>query len=184
MKITCLIYKETDGVRQLVAATQEEWDSILKENRRQPLGKRRYFVKDCFGDGDELDCMYIETSAAEYRKWNSQYTSCQRKRKAGMPYQHLSLDAGVSESGLESLHESVSSGFDLEGLATDHILLEELRAALRKWKPWAEELLELYLSGEKRSCTNSLCEKYQISDRTVQRRKDAFEKFILKFLKK
>ena len=55
---------------------------------------------------------------------------------------------------------------------------------MRKWKRWAEELLELYLSGAKRSCTNSLCEKYRLSDRAIQKRKTAFEKFVLDFLKK
>ena len=34
MKTTYLIYKQVDGIRQLVVATQEEWDAILKENRR------------------------------------------------------------------------------------------------------------------------------------------------------
>ena len=47
----------------------------------------------------------------------------------------------MPEAGLESLHESVPSAFDLEGLAADHLLIEELKTALRKWKPWAEDLL-------------------------------------------
>ena len=97
-----------------------------------------------FEDGDELDCMYIETTATEYREWNSKNTVAQRKRKAGLLYSFLSLDAGIPETGLESLHESIPSAFNLEGLATDNLLIEELKAALRKWKPWAEELLELY----------------------------------------
>ena len=32
MKTTYLIYKQVNGTRQLVTATQEEWDAILKEN--------------------------------------------------------------------------------------------------------------------------------------------------------
>ena len=151
MKTTYLVYKQVDGVRQLVAATQEEWDAIMKGNRGLPMGQRRCFMKDCFEDGDELDCMYIETTAAEYREWNSENTIAQRKRKVG---------------------------------SSDHLLIDELKTALRKWKPWAEELLELYLSGAKRSCTNSLCEKYRLSDRAIQKRKTAFEKFVLDFLKK
>lgn len=184
MKATYLVYKQIDGIRQLVVATQEEWDAILKENRGLPMNQRRCFMKDCFEDGDELDCMYIEITAAEYREWNSKNTVAQRKRKAGSSYLFLSLDAGVPETGLESLHESIPSDFNLEGLATDHLLIEGLKTALRKWKPWAEELLELYLSGAKRSCTNSLCEKYILSDRAIQKRKTAFEKFVLDFLKK
>ena len=184
MKTTYLVYKQVNGVRRLVVATPAEWDAILKENRGLPAEQRRYFIKDCFADGDELDCMYIEMTAVEYREWNSKNTVAQRKRKAGSIYSVLSLDAGVPEAGLESLHESVPSAFDLEGLAADHLLIEELKTALRKWKPWAEDLLELYLSGAKRSCTNGMCERYKLSDRAVQKRKAAFEKFVLDFLKK
>ena len=184
MKTTYLIYKETDGIRQLVAATQKEWDDILKGNRRLPLEKRRCFEMDCFEDGDGLDCMYIEVSVAEHREWNSQNTARQKKRKAGIPYRQLSMDTGASEAGLGSLHESVPSDFDLEGLATDHILFGELKAALRKWKPWAEELLGLYLAGEKRSCTEYLRRKYGLTDRAIRKRKKAFEKFVVVFLKK
>jgi len=184
MKTTYLVYKQIDGVRQLVAATQAEWDAILKGNRGLPLEQRRYFMKDCFEDGNELDCMYIEVTAAEYREWNSKNTVAQRKRKIGLLCSHLSLDARAPDTDIGSLHESIPADFDLEGLATDHILIEELKAALRQWKPWAEELLELYLSGANRSCTMGLCEKYQLSDRAIQKRKSAFEKFILDFLKK
>ena len=184
MKTTYLVYEQVNGVRQLVTAPAEEWDTILKGNRGLPAEQRRYFIKDCFEDEDELDCMYIEMTVAEYREWNIKNTVAQRKRKAGSLYSFLSLDAGVSETGLESLHESVPSAFDLEGLATDHVLIEAVKTALCKWKPWAVELLELYLSGANRSCTNSLCEKYRLSDRAVQKRKATFEKFVLDFLKK
>ena len=33
MKTTYLVYKQVNGVRQLVVATPAEWDAILKENR-------------------------------------------------------------------------------------------------------------------------------------------------------
>ena len=184
MKTTYLIYKQIDGVQQLVVATQSEWDAIMKENRGLPMEKRRCFMIDCIKDEGELDCMYTEISTAEYRKWNSQNTVADRKRKIGSLYSHVSLDTEVSTAGAGTLHESVPSNFDLERLATDHILMEELRAALRKWKPWAEELLEFYFSGAKRSCTAELCKKYGLTDRAVQKRKSAFEKFVLDFLKK
>lgn len=184
MKTTYLIYKQVNGVRQLVAATQEEWDAILKENRLLPLSERRRFMRDCIEDGDELDCMYIEVSISEHRNWNNQNSVRQRKRKIGRRYTHLSLDAGVPDTDIESMHESVPCDFNLEGIVTDQVLIEELRQALRAWKPWAEELLDFYLAGAKRSCTNSLSEKYQVSDRAVRKRKDAFEKFVLNFLKK
>ena len=184
MKTTYLIYKQVDGVRQLVVATQEEWDAILKENRLLPLSERRRFMKDCFEDGDDLDCMYIEVSTSEHRDWNNKNSVRQRKRKIGMLYTHLSLDTAVPDTDIESLHERVPGGFNLERLVMDQVLMRELKQALRAWKPWAEELLELYLSGSKRSCTNGLCEKYQLSDRAIRKRKETFEKFVLDFLKK
>ncbi len=184
MKTTYLVYEQVDGVRQLVVATQAEWDVILKENRLLPLAERRCFIKDCFEDGNELDCMYIEVSTAEHREWNNKNSVRQRKRKIGMRYTHLSLDAGVPDTNIEFLHESVPSEFDLERLAVDAVLVDELKQALRAWKPWAEELLELYLSGAKRSCTKGLCEKYRLGDRAIRKRKEAFEKFVLNFLEK
>lgn len=184
MKNTYLIYKQVDGVQQLVAATQEEWNAIMKENRGLPTEKRRRFIKDCIEDGDELDCMYIEVTISEHHEWNSKNTMHQRKRKIGMLHSHLSLDAGVLEGDVDSLHESVPSDSDLERLATDHILIEELKAALRGWKPWAKELLEFYLSGGKRTCSVTLCERYGLTDRAIRKRKKAFEKFVLDFLKK
>ena len=184
MKFTYLVYKQVDGVRQLAVATQEEWNAILKENRRLPLELRRRFIKDCIEDGDEVDCMYIEVPTLEHQEWNSKNTVSQKKRKIGMRYTHLSLDAGVPDTDVESLHECVPTEFDLESLVTDQVLLEELKCALRTWRPWAEELMELYLAGAKRSCTSGLCKKYRLSDRAVRKRKAAFEKFILDFLKK
>ncbi len=89
MRNTYLVYKQLNGVRQLVAATQEEWNAILKENRLLPLSERRCFIKDCIEDGDELDCMYIEVSISEHRDWNNKNSVQQRKRKIGMLYAHL-----------------------------------------------------------------------------------------------
>ena len=184
MKTTYLIYKQIDGVQQLVAATQSEWDAIMKENRGLPMDKRRCFVMDCITDEGEMDCMYIEVPASEHKKWNSENTVRQRKRKAGKRYKHQSLDTETSDSDVGSLHESVPSDFDLESIATDNILIDELRQVLQAWKPWAEELLNLYISGAKRTCTEKLCKKYGLTDRAVRKRKKAFEKLVLSFLKK
>ncbi len=182
MKTTYLVYKQVNGIRQLTTATPAEWDAILKENRRLPLSEQRRFMKDCFEDGGELDCMYIEVPASEYRKWNNTNSVQQRRRKIGMLYEHLSLDAGVPDTDIDSMHECVPSDFNLERLAVDEVLVDELREALRAWKPWAEELLELYLAEEKRSSTKALCEKYRLSYRAVQKRKASFEKFTVMIL--
>ncbi len=51
MKTTYLVAKQDNGVRQLTAAAQEEWDAIMEGNRGLPQEQRRCFVKDCFEDG-------------------------------------------------------------------------------------------------------------------------------------
>ena len=102
--------------------------------------------------------MYVYRSAAsEHREWNSKNTIRQKNRKLGMRYTHQSLDAGVPDTDVETLHECVPSGFNLEGAVADQVLIEELKCALRAWQPWAEELMDLYMAGAKRSCTNGLC---------------------------
>lgn len=183
MKNTYLIYKQVNGTRQLVVATQDEWNAVLKENRGLPMEKRRLFEKSCIDDGTNLDCMYIEVSYAEYKKWHSTDEVSGRKRKASGAYPRLSLDAPVADSELDSMHETVPSSFDLEQIITDRILLGELHKALRAWKPWAPELLALYLEGKRRSCTAELCKKYAIGGRAVRYRKKQFEEFVKKFLK-
>ncbi len=110
MKFTYLVYKQVNGTRQLAAATQEEWDAILKKNRRLPLEQRRRFMKDCIEDGDEVDCMYIEVPASEHREWNSKNTIRQKNRKLGMRYTHQSLDAGVRSLWIQSRGRCSGSG--------------------------------------------------------------------------
>ena len=44
MKTTYLVYKQVNGVRQLVMATPAEWNAILKENRELPAEQHRYFM--------------------------------------------------------------------------------------------------------------------------------------------
>lgn len=53
MKITYFIYKQADGTRQLVVATQDEWNAILKENRGLQMKNCRPFEKSCFENGAE-----------------------------------------------------------------------------------------------------------------------------------
>ena len=183
MKTTYLIYKEINGIRQLVVATPEEWDAILKANKKLPETKQRRFELNCIEEDGELDRMYIEISAEEHRAWNSKNTVSQRNRKEGAEYVHLSLDAPIQDADVDSLHDTVASDFDLEGLASDRVLIEELYQALKSWKPWALELLTIYMSGGKRSCTSLLCEKYGLKERAVRYRKEQFEEFVTKFLK-
>lgn len=178
-----LLKKQPDGSVRLEAVTQSEWNETLSANRLVSSDQRRHFIVDCIEDGNDLDCMYIEVSPQEHRSWNIGNTMRQKNRKRGQDYTFLPIDASIRED-LGSIQDSLVSDCDLERLATDNVLMDELRKALRAWRPWAEELLDIYLNGGKHTCTPYLIEKYKIGERGVQKRKVAFEKFILNFLKK
>lgn len=182
MKTTYLVLKQVNGVEQLTAVSQAEWDAIMKENRGRPMEQRRVFIKDCFADGDELDCMYIETTASAFRKWNNADKESRKKQKAASRYLFKSIDNEGYGTGHDSVHKAIPADFNLEDLVTDQILMEELRTALRSWKPWAEGMLRFYLAGEKRTCNKVLGEKDRLTDRAIRKRKRAFEKFVLDFL--
>lgn len=45
MRITYLVYVNSQNVGKLRTATKEEWSRIMDENRGLPCDKRRYFLK-------------------------------------------------------------------------------------------------------------------------------------------
>lgn len=178
-----LLKKQPDGSVRLEAVTQSEWNETLSANRLVSSDQRRHFIVDCIEDGNDLDCMYIEVSPQEHRSWNIGNTMRQKNRKHGQDYTFLPIDASI-RGDLATIQDSLVSDCDLERLATDNVLMDELRKALKAWKPWAEELLDLYISGEKHACTPYLCRKHKLGRSSIQKQKSQFEKFILDFLKK
>ena len=66
---------------------------------------------------------------------------------------HLSLDAGIADTDVESLHECVPSDFNLERLAMDTVLMGELKQALKAWKPWAEDGQQFWDTGNRGAAT-------------------------------
>ena len=148
-----------------------------------PEEKQRRFELNCIDEEGELDRIYIEITTEEHRDWNSKNTVKQRKRKMETEFIQLSLDAPVLDSEVDSMHDTVASSFNLEALASDHVLIDELYKALQAWKPWAPEFLKIYLDGKGRSCTSILCKKYGLKERAVRYRKEQFKMFVKKFLK-
>lgn len=59
-----------------------------------------------------------------------------------------------------------------------------LRNALMSWKSWAVDLLDLYVADMKTEASYILSDKYDVSVRTVQRWKEAFEEFVKNFFEK
>lgn len=181
MKNTFLVFRNME-TKELVVATKEEWDVILKTNRTLPREKRRFFIKDVFDDCGEIDCMYIETSREEYEKWHSEYQVAQSKRKCGADFTSVSLSEPCSTARGIVLEDTISDGFDLEKEVIDRLLIEELRHALKKWNDWAPDLFDYYLAGKYSTCTKELIEKWGVSKPIVAKRKRQLNAFIKNYL--
>lgn len=184
MKTTYLIKKILpDGNACLSVATLDEWLSIVKANNSLPASQQRYFITDYIADGDNTDRMIIETSAEDYRKWNKDRMVSARNRAQGRNYQFLSLDAQTPvKNSMMNLLDSISSTDQVEEDACTPVLVDELRAALAEWQPWATDLLEYYLRGERRTCTEALVKKYGVSPQVIRKYKRQFKEFTKKFL--
>ena len=184
MKTTYLVNQEQpDGSVRLEVVSSREWLSVVERNKHLPADQQRYFILDYIMDGDVLDCMVIETSAADYRDWNRKRLAARRNRKAEKNFQHLSIDAPLGGLfGTDTLADVLASEEQVEVLACDQILLDELHEALALWKPWANDLLDMYLQGKKRTCTRTLAERYGVSPQVVRKYKRQFEEYIKNFL--
>ena len=183
MKNAFLVLNDpTNPASGLRVAKLQEWDQILKKNKTLPREQRRFFIMDAFEDCGEIDCMYIETTQEEYNKWHSQKVESERKRKLGEEYGKISFEQQVP--GTEFLFSDIiGDGFGLEETVHDEFTFTRLRHALLSWKTWAVDLLDLYVADMKTEASYILSDKYNVSVRTVQRWKEAFEEFVKNFLK-
>ena len=172
---------QKDGTTALSTATKEEWIAAVKGNKNLPTEQRRYFIVDCIEEGNDIDRMIIEVSYDEYRRWNSRHTISERNRKEGKKFHHLSLDAVLNESDGIELLECVGGIEDIDAAAMDEILMKELKRKLAAWKPWATDMLEIYLAGNKRTCSAAMAAKYGVSEQVIRKYKRQFEEFIKNF---
>lgn len=185
MKNTYLVYKDVNAEeKELVVATPQEWHSIMEENKRLPREQRRFFIKDCISDFEDIDCLYIETSREEYNRWHSRYEVSVQKRKCEKGYRMLSLDYFSDGDDNIPLQNVLASSEDVEKEVGSDMMMQELRRRLNEWKPWANELLDFYLAGKRASATRFFIQKYGISGTTVQKRKHQLDEFVKNFLKK
>ncbi len=184
MKITYLVNQEQpDGSVCLCVATHDEWRAVVDANKLLPTEHRRRFIVDVIVEGSNWDCMIMEVSDSEYQEWNKYYLSSRRNRKAAKGIQFLSMDAPIPDrSGLRNFLDSIKSADQVEELACDLALMDQLRKALSAWKPWGPELLDAYLNDEKRNCTDILALKFNVSAQVIRKYKRQFEEFVKKFL--
>ncbi len=165
----------------LHVASIKEWNQILEINRTLPRDQRRFFIKDSFEDCGEIDCMYIETTREEYDKWHSQQVYAQKKRKLGEQYGKVSFQDTTSVGEGLTYEEVIGNGVDLEEAVIKDTQLEALKQSLAEWKPWALDVLTLYLSEKKEEATLFISKKCRVSIRTAQRWKIQFEEFVMNF---
>lgn len=184
MKTTYLINKTlSDGTVQLSIATFEEWLAVVNANKSLPVCQQRYFIVESIVEGHDMDRIVIESTAEEYRKWNRGPMASARNRVLSKNYQVLSLDVPVRvKDTMLNLKDALKSDEDVEEQACFQMLETQLRDALTAWKPWAADMLDCYLRGKRRSCTDILSAKYRVSPQVVRKYKRQFEKFIKNFL--
>lgn len=185
MKNTYLVFIDpSDPKSGLRVATKKEWNQILDENRGAEQGKRRYFICDRFVDCGVLDRMYIEATKSEFDKWHSQTVETERKRKLGKQYGFVSLQQILQDEDGLSFCDALEDSNDMEEDMCDKIRIEHLRDRLSAWKPWAVEMLDLYLSGDRKDATVIISKRYGKTERTVQRWKELFEAYVIRFFEK
>lgn len=181
-KTTILIYQDATCPRKgLRIATPEEWTAILTENKGQPMSERRCFIEDSFEDSGVIDRMFIEVSYSQYLEWHRQRVEEMRNREEGKQYLHISLDCKVGHSGDLTMIDILEYNSSLEDAAVEEITMGQLRAALSEWRPWANELLDFYISGQKKQCAKIICDREGLSPQTLSQRKMAFERFVADF---
>ena len=184
MKITYLVNREQpDGSVCLCVATHNEWRAVVDTNKLLPAEHRRRFIVDFIAEGSDWDIMIMEAPESKYQEWNKDYLSARRNRKVAKDIQVLSIDAPLPDgSNLRNFLDSIKSADQVEDLACDLALMDQLRKALSVWKPWGSDLLDAYLDDEKRSCTDILASKFKVSAQVIRKYKRQFEEFAKKFL--
>ena len=182
MKTTYLLREvQSDGSVYMVETTSEVWHSIVKADARLPQSQRRWFICDIIQDGRGLDCMVIETTFEEWRIWDNEQRQVRRNNLLKKQYEHLSADALEDDEREHSLLNEImrEEGFETETLG--YLALEELRKALLFWRPWGTMLLDYYIAGKRRTCTQELARTCNVSEQVARKYKRQFEKFVIDF---
>lgn len=177
MKTTYLINSYLpDGSTELVQTTSEHWHKIVEENKKLPKEKRRYFYADMITDSNPYDCIVMEVSYELFQKWSNEDRTARRNRAEKKKYIHVSWEAL-----LESCTEYLVVPNSIEDAMLSSVTIDELRAALTAWQPWAVDILNLYLAGEGKKVVKHLAGKYKIGESTARRYKHDFKFFTKKF---
>lgn len=174
--------EKENGEIYLDQASATEWAEILQNNRTCPRESRRYFIRDCIVEGEEIDSIFIEVSEEEYREWHRENEIKRRKRIQDEGVVVLSLNAKVDGGEGDELIDLLPGDDNTEEDVLMKTLLVELRCKLAAWKPWANELLSVSMTLPKDQVLSFIVNKDGVTIRTAQRRKAELENFVRKFL--
>lgn len=181
MKTTYLIKSENPEMNgALVEITGKEWYEITKLNATLPKEKRRYFIRDTILDGNDSDTIVIEVDQSVYRKWKAEHQALWRHSRENDGIVTLSLDMPIRNGDTLSLMDTVEGTVAAESVYFSEKRIEDLKAALAKWKPWALGLLDEYMNGS-RHITKWLADQCGVSEQMARRYRRSFEEFVKKF---
>lgn len=182
MKTTYLLREiQPDGSIQLVETSSENWHAIVKADAKLPRRERRFFIYDVIAESNGLDCLVIEVTWEVWREWDNEQRRTRRNNLLKKQYEHLSVDALCDDESDHSLKSKILKGEEFEMKALGTVALEELRLALSSWKSWGPTLLDYYIAGENKSCTNEFASNYGVSEQVARKYKRQFEKFVKDF---
>lgn len=184
IKRTYLVRDESSSIPALKKITGKEWHEITEKNKSLPPQSKRYFIVDTICDGEKIDVMYMETSLEDYTRWHSENTIMLEKRRIVNEKDFLSLDVEPESIDYSDVSKALVDRNEMEKPVLNTLAVAALKKRVASWEPWAGDLLEYYLKGEKRTCTKPLARKYGVCDFTVRRWKKEFEKRCKKFFEK
>lgn len=179
-KTTVLIYKDKAVPEKgLRVATQDEWSIILEENKGLPFGQKRHFIKDIIVD-DGPDCIMIEVSLQDYRKWHSKDESQRQKAAYGENYIFVSSSSPTGNDEAGRIEDILTSSDCVEEDVVEAVSLEKLRHDLAEWNDWALPLFDYCMAGKSRQRELSKAKRFGVSKETMRRRMNLLRDFIKK----
>ena len=166
-----------DGTPGLVAISRNEWLKILEDNMNLPKEQRRYFYRDAITDNNSHDYIFMEVPRDIFFEWTNQTRSTYRNFESQKNYFLLSYDELIEE-GMDEPLDTVC----VEDIVIDKVLTGEIEKAICNFAPWAPELFDMYLSGERENTISFLMERCHVVRQSANRYRKAFEDYIKKFL--
>lgn len=174
--------QQPDGSHRLVEISAEKWHAIIKEQAGLPMEQKRHFIEDIIYDENGMDCLTIETSLEEWRRWDNNRKKKGREAEHRRKYLHLSLDYVIDTETGATLMTHSTLGAVSEDEAYRECLFEDMRKALADWKPWALRMLQFYMESDVKHANKEMMEEFHVKLSTVCKYKKQFEAFMKEYL--